>query len=85
MAIDILSIAPQSAEPERSFSGARRTVSWDRGQLKVKTIQKVECVGNWLRNGLIIPYSHADVGLIIDVDVFMDEQDDPDSSDSLDN
>lgn len=27
MAIDILSISPQSAEPERTFSGARRTTS----------------------------------------------------------
>jgi hypothetical protein len=32
MAIDIRSIPPMSDEPERVFSGARRTVSWDRGQ-----------------------------------------------------
>lgn len=30
MAVDILSISPQSAEPERTFSAARRTASWDR-------------------------------------------------------
>ncbi len=32
MAIDILLIPPMSDEPERVFSGARRTVTWDRGQ-----------------------------------------------------
>jgi len=31
MAINILSIPPMSDEPERVFSGAYRTVSWDRG------------------------------------------------------
>ncbi|KAF4334808.1 ribonuclease H [Fusarium beomiforme] len=30
MAVDILSIQAMSAEPERVFSGARRTISWDR-------------------------------------------------------
>ena len=30
MVIAILSIPPESAEPERAFSGARRTCSWDR-------------------------------------------------------
>jgi len=33
MAIDVLSIPAMSAEPERVFSGARRTISWDRAQL----------------------------------------------------
>ena len=39
MAIDILSIPPMSDEPERCFSGARRTVTWDRGQIKAETIE----------------------------------------------
>lgn len=49
MAIDILSIPPQSAEPERSFSGSRRTMSWDRLRLTPDSLQMVECTGNWLR------------------------------------
>ena len=39
MAINILSILPMSDEPERVFSGARRTVSWDRGQIEPETIK----------------------------------------------
>jgi len=44
IAIDILSIPPMSDEPERVFSGARRTVSWDRGQLEPETIEWRECL-----------------------------------------
>jgi len=39
MAIDILSIPPMSDEPERVFSGARCTVTWDRGRLEAETIE----------------------------------------------
>ncbi|KAK2667152.1 HAT, C-terminal dimerization domain [Fusarium oxysporum f. sp. vasinfectum] len=35
MAINILSIAPSSAEPEQQFSGARQN------------LQRLECMGNW--------------------------------------
>jgi len=44
MAINILSIPAMSDEPERVFSGARRTVSWDRGQIEADTLKKVECL-----------------------------------------
>jgi len=44
MAIDILSIPPMSDEPERVFSGARRTVSWDRGQMEPETMERRECL-----------------------------------------
>jgi|SRR5208282_5212417 len=53
MALDLLSIPPMSGEIERVFSGARRTISWDRSRLLASTIEAVECVGNWLRGGLI--------------------------------
>jgi hypothetical protein len=53
MAIDILSIPPESAEAERVFSGARRTCSWDRLRLTCGSIEKIECIGSWLRQGLI--------------------------------
>lgn len=63
MAIAILSISPESSEPERTFSGARRTCSWDRLRIKCTTIEKVECIGSWLREGHIIPTSRGGFGL----------------------
>ena len=39
MAINILLIPPISDKLERCFSGARRTVTWDRGQIKAETIK----------------------------------------------
>ena len=53
MAIDIFTIPPASAEPERTFSGARRTQSWDRLRMTAATLERLECIGNWLRNGHI--------------------------------
>ena len=42
MAIDILSIPAMSAEPERVFSGARRTISWERAQMGATNLERVE-------------------------------------------
>ncbi|KAG7409403.1 Zinc finger BED domain-containing protein DAYSLEEPER [Fusarium oxysporum f. sp. rapae] len=64
MAIDILSIPSESAEPERAFSGARRTASWDRLRITCKNLEKVECIGNWLREGLIVPSGEGGLGLV---------------------
>jgi hypothetical protein len=50
MAIDILSIPAMSAEAERVFSGARRTISWERAQLGGDNIMKTECLKSWLRS-----------------------------------
>lgn len=52
MAIDILSIPAMSADPERVFSGARRTISWDRMLLGSSTIEKGECLKSWIRSGI---------------------------------
>lgn len=52
MAIDILSAPAMSAEPERVFSGARRTISWDRYQLGSGTIEKGECMKSWIKSGI---------------------------------
>jgi len=52
MAIDILSIPAMSDEPERIFSGARRTVSWERAQMGAKNLEKVECLKYWKRSGI---------------------------------
>jgi hAT family protein len=67
MAIDIFSIQPSSAEPERTFSGARRTQSWDRLRLTVENLERLECIGNWLRNG------HIDMTHILTALQTMDE------------
>ena len=53
MAIDILLIPPMSDEPERVFSGARRTVSWDRGQMEPETIEMRECLKHWKRSRIL--------------------------------
>jgi hypothetical protein len=52
MAIDILSIPAMSDKPERVFSGARRTVSWDRVQMGAETLERVECLKHWKRSGI---------------------------------
>ena len=44
MAINILLILLMSDELERVFSGARRTVTWDRGQIEPETIEQRECL-----------------------------------------
>jgi hypothetical protein len=53
MAIEILSIPPMSDEPERVFSGARRTITWDRGQLLPETIEMRECLKHWKKSGIL--------------------------------
>jgi hypothetical protein len=67
MAIAVLSIPAESAEPERVFSGARRTCSWDRLKLKPAKIEVVECVGSWIRDGFIKPLHLQGLGLPAEV------------------
>ena len=49
MAVDVLSVSPMSAEAERVFSGARRTihVSWERAALGSGLIERGECLKSW--------------------------------------
>ncbi|KAG7001073.1 hypothetical protein FOFC_02927 [Fusarium oxysporum] len=56
MAVDILSIPAMSAEPERVFSGPRRTISWDRCQLGSRTIERGECMKSWIKSGITQGY-----------------------------
>ena len=42
-----------SDNPERVFSCTRRTISWDRTRLSAESIEKLECLGNWVQNDLI--------------------------------
>ena len=73
MAIDLLSIPASSAEPERAFSGARRTVSWDRAKMTCESVEKVECIGNWLREGHIVPSYQGGEGLCASSDLMDDD------------
>lgn len=63
LAINILSIPAMSAEPERVFSGARRTISWERMRLGELTIEMLECLKHWIRSGLT-----AEVGFFDDME-----------------
>jgi hAT family protein len=53
MAIDVLSIPAMSDEPERVFSGARRTISWDRARLGASTIERTQCLKSWMASGVV--------------------------------
>ena len=53
MAIDVLSAMAMSAELERVFSAARRTILWTRARLNSKTIEQLECLKHWQKAGLI--------------------------------
>jgi hypothetical protein len=82
MAIDILSIMPESADPESAFSGGRRTLSWDRERMTCENLEKVECIGNWLREGHIKTSTHGGRGVITDTGI--DSGDDKDSDANFD-
>jgi hypothetical protein len=63
MALDLFSIPAESAEAERAFSGARRTASWERLKMSCDRLERVECIGNWLREGHILPSYKGGEGL----------------------
>jgi hypothetical protein len=71
MAINILSIAPSSAEPEQQFSGVRRAQSWDRLRLSPENLQSLECMGNWFARKLIS--SKEQLAMIVEA-VEMDDE-----------
>ena len=45
-------IPAMSADPEQTFSRARRTISWDQMLLRASTIEKGECLKSWIRSGI---------------------------------
>ena len=61
MAVDILSIAPMSAETERLFSKAKASVTDQRGSMGIETVNLLECLRSWDNSALIIP---SDCGYI---------------------
>ena len=60
MALDILSIPGMSDEPERVFSGARRTVTDLRGSLKAASIEMLECIKSWRKSSFDAQGCHTD-------------------------
>jgi hAT family C-terminal dimerisation region len=52
-AIEILSIPAMSDEPERVFSGGRRTIPWERMQLGMSSLEHTECMKSWHRSGIL--------------------------------
>jgi hypothetical protein len=55
MAFDILSIPAMSAECERAFSQARRTITANRCCLKEAAVNALECLKQWQMMGIIKP------------------------------
>ena len=39
----------RAPEAERVFSGARRTISWERSRLRATVVEQSECLKSWLR------------------------------------
>lgn len=56
MAIDILSIAPMSAETERLFSKSKATITDQRGSFSVETVNLLECLRSWDKSALVVPF-----------------------------
>src|SRR5271155_3168028 len=48
--IDLMSVTAMSAEAQRIFSGARRTISWDRSCLGGARIESFECLNYGISN-----------------------------------
>lgn len=77
MALDILSIPPMSDQPERTFSCARRTVSWSRAKLNATSINMVELLANWVSQGFISPGQGMEelLAALCDADIDSDSSD----------
>ena len=53
MVLNILLILVMSDEAERVFSGARRTILWERAQMEPPTIKIVEYIKYWKKSGIL--------------------------------
>jgi hypothetical protein len=52
-AIEVLSIPSMSDEPERIFSGCRRTITWDKTSMTAITLEQLECGKHWKKGDLL--------------------------------
>ena len=53
IALDFLSIPSTSCDNKRSFSGSRRTVTFNRNNLSRATIEALQLQKNWLRQRVV--------------------------------
>jgi hypothetical protein len=53
-ALECLSIMGMSDKPERVFSGARRTISWDRAKLGPETVEMLESIKDWKKRTITV-------------------------------
>ena len=53
MAINVLTAVAMSAEAERIFSGARRTIPFSRMSLEGPMIEMLACIKSWIITGII--------------------------------
>jgi hypothetical protein len=53
MIINIFSIPSISDELEKVFFEARRTVIWDKGQIKPEIIEMKKCLKHWKKKGIL--------------------------------
>ncbi|KAF2836091.1 hypothetical protein M501DRAFT_940719, partial [Patellaria atrata CBS 101060] len=58
LAVEILPIPAMSDEPERVFSAARRTVSWERSRLSSRELEHTECLKHWARPDVLLKDSY---------------------------
>ena len=54
LALEVLSIPGMSDKPERVFSGARRTISWERSHLEPEVVAYTECLKDWKESGILL-------------------------------
>ena len=66
MAQDILPIPPESVDAESSFSGAWRSLAWVKERMSCQNLERVECIGSWLREGHIQLASCRGMGIAFD-------------------
>ena len=53
MTLDILLIPAMSDKVERVFSGARRTILWEKTQIESLTIEMVEYIKYWKKSEIL--------------------------------
>ena len=70
--IDVLLIPPELTDPESAFSGGGRTLSWDRERMLCENVEKAECIGNWIRLGLITLSIEGGNSIILDTAINID-------------
>jgi hypothetical protein len=53
LALDILAIPAMATDCERSFSLAKLTVTSQRLSMTTETLEKLQCLKNWVRHGAV--------------------------------